>query len=234
MTTSPPAVTMRIWRVPTSGIPGAVARVGAQRRQLRGVPGLAFAKQLGTGSGESFTLRDAQLRRWALLTVFDDASASRRFDDSAIVGAWEDAAEEALRIDLAPLASRGRWSGQAPFDVPPPDRRWDGPTAALTRARIKPSQWRRFWASVPPVAADLRGRSGLELSLGIGEAPVGLQGTFSVWRSNRALTEFAQRGAAHRAVVADTARRQWYAEELFARFAVVAAEGTFDGRGIPS
>jgi len=225
-------VTMRIWRVPATAVPGAIARVGAQRRRLRHVPGLTFAKQLGTGSGQSFTLRDAELRRWALLTVFADAAAAGRFDDSEIVHAWRQAAEEELRLELAPLSSRGSWAGQDPFAAPPPKHRWEGPTAALTRARIRPGQWRRFWASVPPVAADLRERAGLEVSLGIGEAPVGLQGTFSVWRSNRELTEFAQRGAAHRAVVDETARRQWYAEELFARFAVLGVAGTFDGRTI--
>lgn len=226
------AVTMRIWRVPAAGIPRAVARVGAQRRALRDVPGLSFVKQLGTGSGQTFTLRDAELRRWALLTVFDDTAAAQRFEDSAIVAAWQRAAQEYLRLDLVPLSSRGSWAGRDPFAAPPPQHRWDGAVAALTRARIRPSQWRRFWSSVPPVAADLRERAGLLLSMGIGEAPVGLQGTFSVWSSNRALTEFAQRGAAHRAVVDETEQRQWYAEELFARFAVVAADGTHDGRGI--
>ena len=87
-------VTMRIWRVPATAVPGAIARVGAQRRRLRHVPGLTFAKQLGTGSGQSFTLRDAELRRWALLTVFADEAAAGRFDDSEIVHAWRQAAEE--------------------------------------------------------------------------------------------------------------------------------------------
>ena len=41
--------------------------------------------------------------------------------------------------------------------------------------------WRTFWASVPPVADALDDSPGLMLRVGIGEAPVGLQGTFSVW-----------------------------------------------------
>jgi hypothetical protein len=80
------------------------------------------------------------------------------------------------------------------------------------------------------VAAALREQPGLRLAVGIGEAPVGLQGTFSVWESAAALRGFAYAGAAHAAVIERTVPERWYAEELFARFAVEAAEGTVDGR----
>jgi hypothetical protein len=69
------------------------------------------------------------------------------------------------------------------------------------------------------------------LRLGIGEAPIGLQGTFSVWRSNADITDFAYRRAAHADVIRKTRERHWYAEELFARFAVIASEGTYLGSG---
>ena len=142
---------------------------------------------------------------------------------------WAGLAEETWRAELRPLAARGRWSGREPFGRPAGGR-WDGPVAAVTRARIAPARARSFWRSVPPVSADLRGRAGLRLAVGIGEAPVGLQGTFSLWETARALREFAYAGAAHQAVVARTGAERWYAEELFARFAVEAADGSVDGR----
>ena len=77
--------------------------------------------------------------------------------------------------------------------------------------------------------ADLDGAEGLRLRLGIGEAPVGLQGTFSIWRSAADVTAFAYRGAAHVEVIRRTQQRDWYAEELFARFAVIGVEGTYRG-----
>ena len=58
---------------------------------------------------------------------------------------------------------------------------------------------------------------------------MGLQGTFSVWDSPAAVRSFAGQGA-HREVVRRTPEARWYAEELFARFAVVRSEGTLDGR----
>ena len=69
---------------------------------------------------------------------------------------------------------------------------------------------------------------GLLAALGVGEAPVGLQGTVSVWRDERAVVA-AARSPEHARAVADTARLDWYAEELFARFEVLDAHGRLDG-----
>jgi hypothetical protein len=79
------------------------------------------------------------------------------------------------------------------------------------------------------VSTDLHGSDGLRLSVGIGEAPIGLQGTFSVWDSSDALVDFAYRRAPHADVVQRTASAGWYAEEMFARLAVVDLEGTYRG-----
>jgi hypothetical protein len=47
-----------------------------------------------------------------------------------------------------------------------------------------------------------------------------LQGTFSRWKTGADLRNFAYKGAAHQGAIAATERYNWYAEELFARFAV--------------
>jgi hypothetical protein len=64
-----------------------------------------------------------------------------------------------------------------------------------------------------------------------------VQGTFSLWRDSAALTRFAYDGAPHRTAISEAARRDWFAEALFARFAVLATAGTIDGgdpmAGIP-
>jgi hypothetical protein len=88
----------------------------------------------------------------------------------------------------------------------------------------------RFWRAVPPVARDLAQAGGVRLAMGMGEAPVGFQGTFSIWDSAQAVTDFAHRRPAHRTAIRRTAEEHWYAEELFARFAVLDLEGTYDGR----
>ena len=62
-------------------------------------------------------------------------------------------------------------------------------------------------------------------AFGVGEAPVGFQGTISLWRSAADVVRFAYRQPEHAAVVASTHRQRWYAEELFARFHVLDIAG---------
>ena len=224
-----PLVQLHLWSVPSTAVPGAVLRMATQRRHLRRVPGLRFAKLLGTGSGRTFTPRDADPRRWGLLTVWNDDRAADAFAEGRVIGAWRQSADEEWTARLRPLSTRGRWSGQEPFGRPAPER-WTGPVAALTRARLVPRRALTFWRAVPPVSADLHAVPGMRFAVGIGEAPIGLQGTFSVWQSAEALNGFAYERAPHAAAIARTAREQWYAEELFARFAVLSTDGTVDGR----
>jgi hypothetical protein len=225
----PALVTLHLWRVEASGVPRALLRMGRDRTRVRRTPGLRFAKLLGTGDGRTFTVRDADPHRWGLLASWTSPEAAQEFERrSPVAAAWRRLAVEAWRADLRPVASRGTWSGRQPFGDPVP-KRSDGPVAALTRARLRPAAAVGFWRAVPPVSADLRDRPGLRAAVGIGEAPLGLQGTFSLWESGAAVREFA-RGQAHAEVVARTAPERWYAEELFARFDVVETTGTLDGR----
>jgi len=99
----------------------------------------------------------------------------------------------------------------------------------LTRARIRSSRSLAFWRAVPPVSADLHRQPGLRYAIGIGEAPFGLQATFSVWRSNADLTAYAYARPRHREVIQRTRDEGWYAEELFSRFAVLTTQGSVEG-----
>jgi len=85
---------------------------------------------------------------------------------------------------------------------------------------------RIFWRSVPPVTRSLHSQPGLIQAIGIGEAPIGLQGTLSVWKDASSLRAFAYQGDDHSRVIHATKKHQWYSEELFARFAVVEIHGS--------
>ena len=224
-------VRLDVWGIPRTGIPRAFLRMATQRRGVRTIPGVRFAKLMGTGSGETFTMRDADLRHWAILTVWSEQAGAESFDDHRVARAWQDSSTEHAYVLMRPLVSRGSWSGKEPFAVPD-TKAAPGPIAAITRARIKPHLWWRFWSSVPPVALDLRSDPGVLFTLGIGEAPVGLQGTFSIWRDAAALSEFAYRRPAHAEVVTRTHELQWYAEEMFTRFQVMDIRGSYDGREV--
>jgi hypothetical protein len=226
----PGLVTLHLWGVSRRHVPWALGRMALGRRALRTLPGLRFARLLGTSHGRSFTPSDADPRHWGLLTCWNTAAEATAFDDTSYAAGWDGHSDERLRLALQPLSSTGRWSGQEPFGPERPSADGSGPCAILTRARLVPKQAMTFWRAVPPVAASLPHSPGLRFARGIGEAPIGLQATFSVWDDLAAAKQFAYTTAAHREVVRQTPQAGWYAEQLFARFAVLDARGEVDGR----
>ena len=126
-------------------------------------------------------------------------------------------------MKLKPISSHGFWSKKQPFT--PVAENGNGKIVAITRARIKWLENIKFWRAVPPVTKSLHESPGLINAIGIGEAPIGLQGTFSIWEDAASLRNFAYKGQAHAKAITATAENNWYAEELFARFAVVSESG---------
>jgi hypothetical protein len=218
-------VTLHVWRVPRRALGAALLRMATEPRRVRALPGVRFAKLVGTGAGRTFGPGDADVTRYAAVVVWDGAGRPDAVDEP-----WAAIASRRARVDLTPVASRGRWSGREPFGTPEPHRT-TGPVLALTRARLRPSRLLTFWRAVPPVAGEVAKAPGLLARFGFGEAPIGWQGTVSMWRSATDLTAFAYRQPEHRAVIARTPADRWYAEELFARFAVRDVSGDKDVLG---
>ena len=211
------------WQIKRVDIPFALFRMAIDRTILRRTKGVTFAKMLGCGKGETFTPTDADPTRWGCLVVIPE-SQFVELDNSRTIKAWRNKSVSEFRVVLDPIAATGMWSKQKPFQSSAPTD-FEGQVVAITRARIKASQTMRFFKSVPPVTASLHSSPGLISTIGIGEAPIGLQGTFSLWESMQAIKDFAYKGAAHQKAIAQTAEFDWYAEELFARFAVREIRG---------
>jgi hypothetical protein len=211
------------WQIKRVDIPFALFRMAIDRTFLRRTKGVAFAKMLGCGKGETFTPSDADPTRWGCLVVIPENQLAQ-LDSSKTVKAWRKKSVSEFRVVLDPIASTGMWSKQKPFEPSAPTN-FQGQVVAITRARIKATRTMRFFKSVPPVTASLHASPGLISTIGIGEAPIGLQGTFSLWESMQAIKDFAYKGAAHQKAIAQTSEFDWYAEELFARFAVREIRG---------
>jgi hypothetical protein len=205
------------WRIEKRHIPWAIFRMGFDRLLLRRSK-LHFWKLLGTGKGETFTVNDANPYRWGLLMVGESFPTMHH---------WDRRASARKELTLKPIAVNGLWAGINPFDrmAFAEAGTWSGKVAAITRARIKWRHNRIFWRSVPPVNLALHSSVGLENAIGIGEAPIGLQGTFSLWTSPKAIRDFAYRSPAHQEAIAATHRIGWYSEEMFSRFAVIDESG---------
>ena len=203
-------------------LPIAIVFMAINKIQLKRLPGISFVKMLGTGKGESFTPKDADPPRWGILVTVSENQISN-LDKSFVIRSWQKICKKEYRVILKPISSHGFWSRKQPFSVENFD--WSAKIAAVTRARIV---WRKnliFWRAVPPVTESLHQSPGLLNAIGIGEAPIGLQGTFSVWKDAASLSDFAYKGRAHSEAIKATSAQQWYSEELFARFAVIEERG---------
>lgn len=220
--TSSEVTVIYFWKIKPRKVGVALIGMALDRRSLRRINGVHFAKMLGTGKGETFTPRDADARRWGALVVIDQANLEQ-LDNSKLVNRWRANSLAEVRYLLDPISSHGLWAKVNPFAYA--TTQTDGEVIAITRARIKWFQNFRFWRAVPPVTQSLHSSPGLLNTIGIGEAPIGLQGTFSHWRTGADLRNFAYKGAAHQVAIAATERHQWYAEELFSRFAVREIRG---------
>ena len=212
------------WKIKARYIPWAILHMGLDRLSLARRSDVKFWKLLGAGKGETFTPRDADILRWGLLVVVDKDS---EIANSKMIKRWNKKSLSQFSAQLSPISVNGAWSKKRPFDqIPKVTNDWSGKVVAITRARIK---WRKnviFWNSVPPVTTSLHSSPGLISAIGIGEAPIGLQGTFSIWESGEAIKNFAYSGAAHKEAIKATHRHAWYAEEMFARFALIESRGS--------
>lgn len=227
------------------------------RAGLGTVPGLRFWRLLGTGRGEAMTL-SADLRRWALVAVWEDEDAARDFLRGPVSGRLDEGAVERWDALLRLRSVRGGWGGVAWRALPgagpdpgPPDARAPGagagpaaspglgagpgeaghagPVLVLTRASIRLRRLRAFYSAIGPVETALLGAGGRLRSLGAGEWPVARQATVSIWRTPGDAEAFAYAGRPHAEVVRATRVEGWYAEELFARFSVRTLAGTWGG-----
>ncbi|WP_424465239.1 hypothetical protein [Pseudoclavibacter helvolus] len=226
--------TVHLWGTSSARVGlGLTAATTLQLLGARRPRGLRFARVLGTAKATSFSSRDADLGHWALVSSWDSRADADAFDRGALVGAWDARSRERVRVRMRVIRSVGLWGGKTPFGPTDAVASEGQRVAVITRARIRSSKVARFTGAVPPIAAELlsaRSR-GLQLSFGMGELPIGLLGTFSLWESEPALREFLQGAQAHRAAMRDSRAGEWFAEELFARFAVDAVEGWAGPRG---
>ena len=206
-----------------------LAHLGLDRRPLARTPGLRFVRLMGTGRGRTTSL-SADLTRTAMFAVWDDAAAFERFLAASPIQARWRVAEEHYVARLRLVRGGGRWAGTEPLaTMPLVDSSPTDPVAVLTRADVHRRAWRPFVRAGRPVSEALGRAGGVLAAVGIGEAPLGRQATFSLWRDADALEAFAYRDPAHTEVIRRTRAEGWYGDELFARFAPTTLEGTWDG-----
>ncbi len=227
-------------RLRPSAVGWAVSRLVLSAFGAPRWPGLVFQKVLGSGEQGGFGLKPG-LNFQGLFSTFNDPQSADDFVEHAPqVKAYQDHAEEFFVAVLNPISSRGRWSGfelQAESghteiprkEAPHAATMDDGPlVASLTRASIRPFKARQFWAQSPDAEHDLEQAKGCLLAVGLGEAPVLRQATFSLWKDQAAMDGYARSGAHQRAIQAAYGQK-FFSESMFVRFRPLRLEGQWRG-----
>jgi hypothetical protein len=202
-------------------------RITRRAGPLAGTPGLRFGKVLGSGYEGGFGLRPSASRQ-GVFAVFDSLAAAQSFcADSPVVRAYRERCSELCLITLGAFSSRGSWAGQAlpvSADTPPAG----APVAALTRASIRLGRAVSFWRRAPPAQAAVEHAPGCRLAVGLGEAPLLRQATFSIWDNVAAMDAYARSGA-HGEAIRAAAQERHFSESMFVRFVVLSMHGVWKG-----
>ncbi|KIT14872.1 Spheroidene monooxygenase [Jannaschia aquimarina] len=201
--------------------------MGLARPSLRATPGLEFFRLMGSGTGEGFT-PFPNTAVWAILAVWHDADSAAKGLQNGVHATWTARAAESCRLSLTTISARGAWGGVAPFL--PGARPVPGPVAVLTRATLHPAKALRFWKRVPDISSRIGADPHVMLKIGVGEVPWLHQVTFSIWPDTAAMTRFAREAGPHAEAIRAVREEDWFREELYARFEVREAAGTWHGR----
>ncbi len=224
-------VTVTVFRYQPRARFRAFANMGRVLMQPIRAEGLQFSKLMG--SGINFGLIP-DLSTYIHLGVWDTHEQAEAFRQTPAFEQLHDGTEHVSTLYLSPLKSHGRWDGINPFSVVSEQSAANSEiadqllaadcslTTVLTRATIRPRALPDFWRHVPQARQRLLEQGdNLLFGIGVGEVPLIQQCTVSVWRDAAAVDQYAYRQSGHREVVRLTRQRNWYSEELFARFRVL-------------
>lgn len=198
--------------------------------RLMKVAGVTFSRLMGCGAGNGFSLKP-DLGTYVWLAGWKDCGAADTF--FADHPWWRSAGRrcrERMILRLRPTLAFGGWHGPNPFRPSPAAYDPAEPVVVVTRATVATAKMVDFRRHVPAVSQLVSENDACPLSLGIGEYPLFLQATLSLWRSGTAMQQFAYGCPLHREIVGKTRRRGWYREELFARFRIEGIDGSWKGR----
>jgi spheroidene monooxygenase len=191
------------------------------------LPGLLFAKVMGSGEGGGFSLRPSSSHQ-GLIFLFDGLNSAHRYLNSPQLAIYREKAREWWQGILGVNSCRGSWDQQS----------WQSQglwsedahgtnsqhVASLTRGSVRASKAMSFWRYAPGAQQDLNEAPGCELSMGLGEAPLLRQCTFSVWKDTKSLLNYAHQGA-HQKAIAAAQQHGFFTESMFVRMQVLHMRG---------
>jgi spheroidene monooxygenase len=186
-----------------------------------------LAKALGSGHEGGFGLRPSASRQGLFALFADEACADEFVHRSPVVSAYRERSADFLLVKLRATSSRGAWAGAT--ITPSIGTPSEGAVAALTRASIRPRSALNFWRHSPLSERALVAASGCRLAVGLGEAPLLRQATFSIWDSQAAMDAYARSGP-HLDAIRAAQTGAWFSESMFVRFVPSWLQGQWQGQ----
>ena len=216
-------VSVHIVDIGLSRMPAALRR----RPRPGSVAGLRYAETTITarqgGSGlPLYPGRFGLIAAWDDDGALDDFAAGDHPLASLLVAGWQ--------VRLEPLRVSGAWPAMPGL----PDRQLpvedDEPVVVLTLGRPRLARIRPFLRSAGPAEEEVVAAPGLLASIGLARPPR-LVSTFSLWRSNTEMRDYAYSNAGkHMAAVQADRERPFHHESAFIRFRPYRSEGEWEGR----
>jgi len=202
----------------------AFTQMGNGYKIFDSIKGLLFYKFLGTGAGTGFSLLP-DFSTYAILCVWENESYAKDFinksEHSKIISSK---ASKRTDFFLKTIKSHGKWDGKNPFISRSQIINPKNKVGIITRATVNKYRLFEFWNSVPKASSAIQKAEGVEWYKGIGEWPFIQQATFSVWENITLVKKFAYEEGLHKEIVKKTKSRNWYREDLFARFEIIKIE----------
>jgi len=207
----------------------AFKNLGRPEIHFSDLKNVSFGKAMGTGSGNGFSVIPSLSKYGFLVLLESDEHDFNSVWNAQVFSEYRQNCHSFLHVMGRPLKAHGKWNGEEPFNdihrTPDPQL----PIAVLTRATIRGKRLLEFWRNVPKTSKFMFNHPAALYQTGIGEYPLFMQATFSIWKSRKALVEAAYSDTVHGEIVKKTRERNWYKEELFAEFSIdrVEQSGTF-------
>jgi hypothetical protein len=202
------------------------------QNRIKGIKGLRLGLLFGTGAGEGFSLKP-DFSTYAFFGVWENTKfASSFFYKNSYFEELKNKSSSYFTCYMKYIKGHGKWYGKNPF-VESIDYKPDCKIAVITRATVRWSKALDFWRHVPKASQSISEAKGVLFNKGIGEWPLIQQATFSVWENEKAMYEFAyKQKTIHEEIVRLTKTRNWYKEDLFSRYHLLALDGNWPGLNI--
>jgi len=198
----------------------AFTQMGNGYKLFKNTKGLLFLKFLGTGAGNGFSLLP-DFSTYAILCVWKNETYAKKYiENSEHSKIISEKAYSRKDFFLNSIKSHGKWDGINPFETGQIISS-KNKIGIITRANLNKHRLFDFWNSVPKASKAIQQAEGVEWFKGIGEWPLVQQATFSVWENLESVKNFAYRKGVHKDIVKKTKERNWYKEDLFARFEIL-------------